>query len=530
MSSIIKIPGYNLTYDPGFMDRQNHMTPHLKDLIEELYLDIQNGDESVIPLILKLTEKFPKNPQLKNFLSVAYDNAGNIEKREEVNQWILQEHPDYLFGVLNKATSCLLRKEFDQIPEILGENIELKDLYPNREVFHVAEFTSFTKFSIQYFFEIGYLGAAESRLNLLNKLFPDHPDTKSIQEWYQLKLSQVGTTRQKEEQGKTKFDRNNPFSEPQTRENPVFIHPEIYHLYEFDLNIPHVFIENILALPRPSVIADLELVLNDSISRFRYFEELNQKDGIGEESLTFPLHAILLLGELKAKGSLTTVLKFLSFENEFLIFWLGDHKTETIYEPLYYLGESQLDKFKLFMFQPNVDTYVKTSVLTAVQQVYIHQPHRKNEVINWFDQVIDFYIENANNEDLSDNELLAFIVSDIVNIREIRLLPAIERLYRSTCVNEEICGTIKEVKIAIGKSENIYESKRDLFNILNRYMGFTGTFLPERKKKKTENILKNSPVIPFDYKSEMYTKVGENDHCPCGSGLKFKNCCMNRLN
>lgn len=529
MNSIIKIQGYNLTEDPSFLDRQNHMTPYLKDMMDELYSDIQKGNKSVIPLILRLIEKFPRNPQLKNFLSVAYNNIGNIEKREEVNQWILKEHPDYLFGILNKAASCLLRKEFDQVQAILGENIELKELYPNREVFHVSEFTSFTKFAIQYFFEIGYLGAAESRLNLLSKLFPDHPDTISILEWYQFRLFQIGATRPTEEQGKSKFDQNNPFSEPQTRENPIFVHPEIYHLYEFDLSIPHIFIENILALSRRSVIADLEMVLNDSISRFRYFQELHEKEGIGEDKLTFPLHAILLLGELRAKESLETIFRFLSFENDFLIFWLGDHKTETIYEPLYYLGESQLDQLKAFMFRPNIDIYVKTSVLTAVQQVYIYQPHRKNEVISWFDQVIDFFIENVNNQSINDSDLLAFIVSDIVDIRELRLLPGIERLFRYSYINEEICGTIQAVRLAIERNGNVHESKRDLLDILNRYLGFTGTFLPERKRK-VENILKNSPIIPFDHKSEMYTKVGKSDLCPCGSGLNFEDCCINRLN
>jgi len=59
------------------------------------------------------------------------------------------------------------------------------------------------------------------------------------------------------------------------------------------------------------------------------------------------------------------------------------------------------------MFKPNIDTYVKTSVLTAVQQVYFYQPHRKNEVIHWYDQVIDYFIENADNQNLNSSELLA---------------------------------------------------------------------------------------------------------------------------
>ena len=525
MSSIITVDGYNLTDDPDFLDRQNHMTTYLKDQIKDLYFDIHKGNKTVIPLILKLIQKFPQNPQLKNCLSIAYNNVGEIEKCEEVNRWVMKEHPDYLFGVLNIAATYFHRNELDKIKSLLGEKMELKDLYPNRDVFYVGEFTSFTKFAIQYFFETGNLEDAELRLNLLDKLFPDHQDTKSAKDWFHFRLLEKGIRGLNPGNAKNVITKQSTFAEEQTRENPVFVHPEIYCLYEFDLSIPRIFIENILALPRPSVIADLELVLNDSISRYRYFEELLETDGIGEDRLSFPIHAILLLAELKAKESLGLILKFLSFENDFLIFWLGDHKTETIYEPIYYLGESQLDQLKAFMFKPNVDTYVKTSVLTAVQQIYFYQPHRKNEIIHWYDDVIDFFIENAANQNLNSSELLAFIVSDITEIREKRLLPDIERMFRMTYVCEGICGPIQKVRTEIEKEGNNQESKQDLLDIFNRYLGFIGTFLPKKKKQEKSKI-----DFPLDHNAEMYTKTAQDSPCPCGSGKKFKDCCINRLN
>ena len=282
MSSIIKVDGYNLTDDSVFMDRQNHMTPYLKDRIQDLYFDIHKGNKSVIPFILKLIQKFPKNPQLKNCLSIAYNNVGETEKCEEVNRWVLKEHPDYLFGRLNVAAAYFHREEFDKIPEILGQNIELKELYPTRDVFHVSEFTSFTKFAVQYFFETENLEAANSRLNILIELFPDHQDTQRVRDWYHLRSLEKGIKGFNAGKAKLIIPQQKSFSEEQTRENPIFIHHEIYCLYEFDLSIPRVFIENILALPTPTVIADLEMVINDSISRFRYFVELFEKEGIVE--------------------------------------------------------------------------------------------------------------------------------------------------------------------------------------------------------------------------------------------------------
>jgi hypothetical protein len=525
----IRVVGYTLTNDSDFMDEQNHMTPYLRGKIKELFPGIQKGKKSVVSKILKLIEKYPKNPHLKNYLSLAYINLGEFEKSEEINKGILKEHPDYLFGILNKAAGYLQRKEFDKIPKLLGENMELKELYPDREVFYVGEFTGFNKIAIQYFLETGNIEEAESRLNMLNEKFSNHPDTESVQDWFNNRLLEKGEMPVRTGKAREPNISLKEFPEPQTTENPVFVHHEIYSLYEFDLNIPQVFIENILALPRKSVIADLELALKDGISRYLYFEELFEKEKIGDERLTFPLHAILLLGELKAKQSLDKILKFLSYESDFLMFWLGDHKTETIYEALYYLGESQLLKLKEFMFKPNVDIYVKTAVSTAVQQIYLYQPRRKIEVIDWFENVIDFYIGNVGDKNVTDNELLGFIVSDIIGIREKRLLPCIERLYKLAAVNEEVGGSIQVVRAEINNGTNALDCQRDLLDIYNRYMSFAGTFLP-KTKKQFDYVLRNSPVVPFDHRAEIYTKVDKKDLCPCGSGKQFGDCCMNRLN
>ena len=38
------------------------------------------------------------------------------------------------------------------------------------------------------------------------------------------------------------------------------------------------------------------------------------------------------------------------------------------------------------------------------------------------------------------------------------------------------------------------------------------------------NLIDPAPVAPITRKE----KVGRNDPCPCGSGKKFKKCCMNK--
>ena len=49
------------------------------------------------------------------------------------------------------------------------------------------------------------------------------------------------------------------------------------------------------------------------------------------------------------------------------------------------------------------------------------------------------------------------------------------------------------------------------------------------KAENTEDVkwlLKHRSPKPKTYSGPM--KTGPNDYCPCGSGLKYKNCCMGK--
>lgn len=41
-----------------------------------------------------------------------------------------------------------------------------------------------------------------------------------------------------------------------------------------------------------------------------------------------------------------------------------------------------------------------------------------------------------------------------------------------------------------------------------------------------KRLLKHRSAAPKTYAAPM--KTGPNDYCPCGSGLKYKNCCMGK--
>lgn len=50
----------------------------------------------------------------------------------------------------------------------------------------------------------------------------------------------------------------------------------------------------------------------------------------------------------------------------------------------------------------------------------------------------------------------------------------------------------------------------------------------ENDQMKKLEVLAQTWKNAHTQKVREYAKVGRNDQCPCGSGKKFKNCCMNK--
>jgi tetratricopeptide (TPR) repeat protein len=278
------LTGYKITNDPNFLDKQNAITPELSKQFEHYHKLALEGKRSSVQKFLNAIEKYPDNPQLKNYLSVLYSQLGETQKAYETNRWIIAEHPDYLFGKLNLANEYFQKKEYQKMPEVLGEEMELKALYPHRDTFHINEVTSFLKCAILYFSSIGKLEDAEIRYDILDKLAPDSLDTEEAFKHLMVARMDAGMKRMQEENERRISVKVKEQPKTTRKTPPVFTHPEIELLYQKGLYIGEEALNKILALPRESLIEDLEKILNDSIHRFTYFSDKFEDEGWNEET------------------------------------------------------------------------------------------------------------------------------------------------------------------------------------------------------------------------------------------------------
>ena len=516
------LSGYKIVFDPSELYKENGITPEIRKLLETVFNQVMLKKENAEADIKELIDKYPEVPQFKNYLTTYYSLMGRFDMAHEVNQQIVREHPDYLFGKINLAYESLRKKEFDKVPAVLGEAMEIKSLYPVMEVFHVEEVLSFYNVAVDYFVETGNIEAAEMRLKIMSELDKDNVKTKEAEKVITFSNIKAGYARFKETMAKRRHSKFIPKKKyKQTDVAPSFINHEMTLLYQFSFQIDFKEIKKLLELPKESLIEDLKKVVIDSIIRFKHFKKTEWTPS----THSFPLHALFMLRELKAEESLDVVLEVLRQNEKFLDYWFSDALTENIWTIIYECGINNLDSLRDFILEEGNDTYARAAISQAVSQIAVNFPERRSEIIEWYFNVFSYFIEQKDNEMLIDTSLIGLMVCDVLDIKAVELEETFVKLYLCEIIDIEIVGELEELLEDLhSKDHKIYRNERfSLEEIYKQFARFEKSEEKYTEIKKLKAIndagLKEYPPLP-----EIYRNVGRNEKCPCGSGLKFKKC------
>ncbi|MEO6166646.1 MAG: DUF1186 domain-containing protein [Chitinophagales bacterium] len=537
------INGINITEDHTINDSRYGITKKIREEIDiaATWLDKKNKNKAIKDLN-HLSIKYPSIPQIRNLLAVANYKAGNISKCREINQALVRDHPDDLFGRIGLAEDFIRNGKFEKVPEVLIESMDLKDLVPERSLFHENEVFAFYSAAYDYFLETDQEDGAIFSLNILQEMDPDNAVVLNhglnlVR--YRLKK---GLERYEDEMARARTVKviAKKVCE-ETREPPVFHHPEIMELYQNDLSITQDTILQLLALPGTTLIADLENVVLDSIARYKYFSSLDWND----QTHYFLQHALFLLTELKAEESLQTVLHLLRQDDEFTNYWFADHMTDCIWECLYMLGQNSLPELKDYLFEPNHSSYSRSIVSFAVSQIAMHEPQRRQEVIQWFDEAFDHFLKNQTDDTIIDSELIGLMIGDVLDIEGRELREQLKKLHEAGLVTESISGDWQEVSKELDRPF-VRSKEMELYGIFDKYNHFLSWLHGEPESEDINPFFNDLPEIaqtdhyreehdyedaPFEViaSAQPYVradpKIGRNDACPCGSGKKYKKCC-----
>jgi tetratricopeptide (TPR) repeat protein len=534
----------NTTNDYDFLDDYYHSTPDIREFLEKVYSDIIKGKKGVIDKLLKYIKKHPKVPAIKNYLTMAYFVTNRPEKAYEYNRKVVRKHPTYVFGIINLANEYLDHEKYEKVKEVLGKNFDIQQLDTRRDTFHEDEVMAYYLAVIRYLYgkESPDPDLAEKIFDELKKINPDHSKLEYIEELRREFLhNSIFDNILMTEHNENEFERSveviDRRSHLQTTKSPDFNFPDqIKALYENNLSISGDKIDDILSLDHDKLGDDLIKVLKDSIYRYDYFEELRFDKYFSDLYFSFPIHALFLLTKVKHEDTLDTIFEILRQDDDYMDFWFCNLNDFIFVVILNSLAKNELPVLLDFVKEPNVSAIHKSMITEMVNNIPYTQPERRNEIIEWGRDFLNYMIKNNDNPNILDANLLGFYISELYYLKPKELLFLIKRLYDLKAVDPTVCGTYDEVfenyNDEIGEIDpesgvNVkFDTVQELYDLNNEQ--WSPEFFEEDNYMDIEPF-NDSNNATSTYLPQWLTdkKINRNDPCPCGSGKKYKKCCLN---
>lgn len=254
-------------------------------------------------------------------------------------------------------------------------------------------------------------------------------------------------------------------------------------------------------------------------------------DTLDEADLTAFLFIYFLLGEWRDARAYRPLTSFLRQDPEVLEHLLGDAITEASARVIAGVFDGDLQPIIDLIEDPDADEFVRSQMIDALAVIAREHPETR--------PAVEAYLEQFFSSDFAKPEHLwgswAFAVADLgLEGLEPKVKEAFDREWISPD-EADFAFFQSELRRAVegGHSPWFHRSRNNrpidnAIDELSRWHCFSDAFLKARAREGARARAGDFSLAQvFDDTFERDTpKVGRNDPCPCGSGRKFKKCCL----
>lgn len=239
----------------------------------------------------------------------------------------------------------------------------------------------------------------------------------------------------------------------------------------------------------------------------RMMKDEDLMDAPGESDEVWAgLHAWRTLAQLRAVAAIPDLIDMFELSSE------DDWVMAEIPDILGFLGPEALEPLNQALDEDRFDSHGKNSMVGAFEQIYSHYPETR-------EQSVQILREKLRHSEKYDGDLNGFIVNALIDLEatDDETLAVIKAAFDRDHVDTMIIGDWEDFLIDVGLSR-----KRST---------------PRKSDKWTEEFnrmraqwMERREEMEFDRQKKVVSagKVGRNDPCPCGSGKKYKKCCLKK--
>ena len=241
------------------------------------------------------------------------------------------------------------------------------------------------------------------------------------------------------------------------------------------------------------------------------------------------VYAVFLLAEIKDKRLFKVIIDIFSKEGYDFYNLLGDWAYDNLSSIIVSVFDGDFDSINKVIENRNIDENIRGCFLKTYVYFCDNGLITKEEVEKYLLKLLDLYDYIDNEDDMDD--IYTDIMEVIASLHLFSLMNEVKKMYYYGVINTMMIGNYDSFVDYIFNYEHklvriepiddtiksmswwsCFDNREDVFDE-DKVSKMLESFIEEESEA---NIMKE----PF--------KVGRNDPCPCGSGKKYKKCCINK--
>jgi len=240
-----------------------------------------------------------------------------------------------------------------------------------------------------------------------------------------------------------------------------------------------------------------------------------------EEQYQLHFYALYLLGEFQDREFFPKLMEFASLPEDELDYLIGDAITEGLKDILYNTYDGNTELLKNTASKSCVNEYVRSGLLDVMGQLYLDGSLDEKDWKTYIKQGV-----------YSGEEYSYFYngLADVIcQCHFFDMLPEIRYMLDNCLMDEMVLGkydSCVDYIFRYREIDNVFcTSPIDTIGRLEHW----AMFQDESEKAADVNRIRDiDKFLKKETKRKSSHKVGRNDPCPCGSGKKYKFCCLNK--
>lgn len=230
------------------------------------------------------------------------------------------------------------------------------------------------------------------------------------------------------------------------------------------------------------------------------------------------MHSIFLLGALESEKGIDIVSRILIKDKDFVDKFFGDITNECLSWALTRMAKNIPKKLYWAAKTDTADTWERLACVRSLTEQHILYPQNKRKIIEYLRKLL----QKAGKS--SDPDWPIFLVEEIGNIAPVELRMEITDLYKQGLIDEDIVNIDSTGMAWQEPTMDFCMLEDDIHAVYENYgwmIAWNDPVIGGRKKNRRNNPSKIEQL-------KAQPKIGRNESCPCGSGKKYKKCCMGK--